>query len=208
MKTLEVLLLVAGLCLVALCQEPPGKTEAKPAAPPAKEDSASRQMIGGAPVDPKSYVIGPEDVLTIRVWREPELSGVLPVRPDGKITMQLINELQAAGLTPVQLAGTIAESLSKFMNRPEVTVAVQTVNSKRYFIQGEIRKPGPYPLVLPTTVLEALVNAGGFMDFANKKKIVILRGKERFKFNYNDVIKGKSSEQNILLESGDHIIVP
>ena len=94
------------------------------------------------------------------------------------------------------------------MTQPEVNVAVLQVNSKKYFIIGEVQKPGSYPLTVPTTVLEALVNAGGFRDFANPKKIIVLRAGERFKFNYKEVIAGKKMEQNIKLESGDQIIVP
>lgn len=158
-------------------------------------------------MDPNAYVIGPEDVLVIRVWREPELSGQLPVRPDGKISLQLVNEVQAAGLTPEQLATNIAEGLGKVMTRPEVSVSVLQVNSKKYFISGEVQRPGAYPLLIPTTVVEALVNGGGFRDFANQKDIVIVRGSERFKFNYKDFAKGKHGDKNILLQHGDHILV-
>ena len=162
-----------------------------------------------AKIDPRTYVIGPEDILLVRVWREPELSGQVVVRPDGKITMQLLNELQAAGQTPEVLSNTIKEGLAaKYMNKPEVTVTVVQVNSKKYFIQGEVTRPGAYPLLIPTTVLEALVNAGGFRDFADQKGIFVMRRGQRFKFNYRDVIKGKKMEQNIVLEPGDHLIVP
>lgn len=165
-------------------------------------------LVGGAPIDPKTYVIGPEDVLVVRVWREPEISGQVVVRPDGKISMQLLNEMQAAGLTPERLSANITEGLSKFYTHPEVTVAVTTVNSRKYFIIGEVQKTGSFPLVVPTTVMEALVNAGGFRDFAKTKKIMIIRGTQRFKFNYKEVIEGKKLEQNILLQPGDQIVVP
>ncbi len=166
------------------------------------------RVAGGSPVDPKNYVIGPEDMLLIRVWREPELSGQFPVRPDGRISLPLVNELQAAGLTPEQLAAAVVQGLGKYMTQPEVSVAVVQVNSKKYFVIGEVARPGPYPLTVPTTVLEALVTAGGFRDFANQKKILVLRGAQRLKFNYKDVVAGKNTEQNVLLESGDKIIVP
>ncbi|HUE21810.1 MAG TPA: polysaccharide biosynthesis/export family protein, partial [Bryobacteraceae bacterium] len=161
-----------------------------------------------APVDPKAYLIGAEDVISIRVWHEPENSGQFVVRPDGKISVPLVGEIQAAGLTPEKLSLNIAGSLQKIMVHPEVTVGVEKVNSKKYYIQGEVNKAGSYPLVIDTTVLEALVNAGGFRDFANTKKIVILRGTQRLKFNYHDVTHGKNMEQNILLKPGDQIIVP
>jgi len=192
-------------------ENPEGKTEADPvkmAAPAAAGETGARAPLPGAPVDAKSFIIGAEDLLAIRVWREPELSGQFMVRPDGKISLPLVNEIQAAGQTPEQLANTIGQGLSKYMNHPEVTVSVAQVNSRKYYIQGEVSRPGAYPLVVPTTVLEALVNAGGFREFANTKKIIILRnGKERLLFNYKEVTKGKHTDQNILLQPGDQIIV-
>ena len=182
-----------------------GDASSKESSPPTGEDV---KKLGGMPVDPKAYVIGAEDVLMVRVWREPELSGQINVRPDGKISLPLIGETQAAGLSPEALASAIGTGLTKFMTHPEVTVGVIQVNSKRYFIQGEVQKPGAYPLVVPTTVLEALVNAGGFRDFANSKKIRVMRGSQVFKFNYKDVTQGKHLEENILLQAGDQIIVP
>jgi polysaccharide export outer membrane protein len=119
-----------------------------------------------------------------------------------------VGEVQAAGITPVQLGKAITEKLSTIMKEPKVDVSVTQVNSKRYYIQGEVNKAGAFPLIVPTTVLEALSNCGGFRDFANKKNIVILRKGQRLKFNYNDVIKGKNMEQNIYLEPGDYIIIP
>jgi polysaccharide export outer membrane protein len=181
----------------------PGPQNQPKAASPSGERKAS-----AAGVDPKTYKIGAEDLIMVRVWREPELSGQFPVRPDGKISLPLVNEVMADGLTPEQLAETIAKGLSRYMTQPEVSVAVQQVNSKKYFIIGEVQKPGSYPLTVPTTVLEALVNAGGFRDFANPKKIIILRKGQRLKFNYKEVIAGKKMEQNIALENGDQIIVP
>ncbi len=189
-----------------LQQETPRPAEAaKPAAEPAKESLAE---AAPAAVDPKTYIIGAEDILLIRVWREPEHSGLVTVRPDGKITLPLIGDIQAAGLTPDKLDAAVTEALSKYINNPDVIVSVQAVRSKRYYVTGEVNRPGAFPLVTPLRVLEALTLAGGFRDFANKKNITILRGNQRFKFNYNDVVKGKNLAQNILLENGDYIIVP
>ena len=180
----------------------------------AAQNAAENPPAAGAPtvtagsgVNAKAYVIGAEDVLRVDVWREPGNSGVFVVRPDGKISLPLIGEVQAAGLTPLQLSQNIAHGLERLLTHPEVTVGVERVNSKKYYIQGEINRPGAYPLVVPTTVLEALVNAGGFREFANTKKIIILRGTERLKFNYHEVTKGKKMEQNIVLQNGDQILV-
>jgi polysaccharide export outer membrane protein len=165
---------------------------------------------GGAPmpVDPKTYKLGPEDIIMIKVWREPDLSGPVFVRPDGKISMPLVGELQAAGQTPEQLGQDITTALSKVMNKPEVFIAVQQVNSKKYYIIGEVNRTGVFPLVTTTTVLEAIGAAGGLKEFANGKKIVIVRGSKRIKFNYKEVVDGKNLQQNITLENGDQIIVP
>ena len=160
-----------------------------------------------APVDTHSYLLGPEDVIFIRVWREPDFTGPAIVRPDGKITLPLSGDLQAAGLTPEQLGIAIKEALTKFINSPDVQVSVTDVRSKKYFIDGEVRRTGPYPLITKTNVLEALSNCGGFQDFANRKDIHILRGNKVLHFNWWQVTKGKKLEQNIELENGDHIIV-
>ena len=166
-------------------------------------------VLPAAPVDSKSYVIGPEDVLLIKVWHEPELTGPVSVSPDGTISMPLINEIRAAGITPDQLAKKISQRLQEgLMQHPEVTVQVASVNSKKFFISGEVARPGAYPLAVPTRVLEALVQAGGFRDFAKLSKIYVLRGSTKHNFNYKDVSKGKRLEQNILLESGDTMFVP
>ena len=155
-----------------------------------------------------AYVIGPEDSLYIRVWHEPDLSGTLDVRPDGFISMQLIGELKASGMTVAQLAAAITKRLTEFIKTPEVNVQLLKVNSKKFSIQGEVNRPGTYALTGPTTMLEALVNASGFRDFANTKKIYLLRGTERFSFNYKMVSKGKNMDQNILIQNGDQIFVP
>jgi polysaccharide export outer membrane protein len=187
----------------------PGTSKTKDeAADAVKTPPAVPVMPTAAPVDPKSYIIGPEDILLVRVWREPELSQGVQVRPDGKITLPLIGELQAAGLTPSALQAKVVEALSEYINKPEVIVSLQAVQSKKYYITGEVSRPGTYPLVVPVTVLEALTNSGGFKEFANTKKITILRGGKILKFNYNDVVKGKNKEQNVIIENGDYIVVP
>jgi len=160
-----------------------------------------------APVDAKSYILGAEDMISIMVWRSAEFSGTHMIRPDGKITINLVGEVDAAGLTPEQLGISIRDKLKKVLVDPDVSVSVTAVNSKRFFIEGEVGHPGEYKLVVPTRVLQALVNAGGFKDFANQKKITIMRGSKRFYFNYKKVIEGKNQDENIFLEPDDIIIV-
>src|SRR5262249_37079916 len=130
------------------------------------------------------------------------------VRPDGKISMPLIGEIEAAGKTPEQLKSEITDALKNgYVVSPMVNVSVIAVNSKKYYINGEVNRPGAVPLVVPTPILEAISNAGGFKDFANQKDVVILRGTERLHFNYKEVIRGKKLEQNVFLQPGDYIIV-
>ncbi len=160
-----------------------------------------------APVDPHTYVIGAGDVLSIQVWKEPEFTRNVQVRPDGKFSMPLIGEITGSGLTPEQLSTSLTEKLSSLLLKPEVMVGLAQVESKKFYISGEVNRPGAYALVMPVTVLEALINAGGLREYANSKNIIIMRGKERLKFNFNEVIKGKKMEQNIPLQSGDYIIV-
>lgn len=194
-------------CLLAQAPSEPQKPESPPAET-AKPEAAAPAKSLPVSVDPKTFKLGPEDVLQVRVWREPDLSGQLVIRPDGMVNMPLIKEVAAAGLTPEQLAAHLTERLSTFINTPQVLVQVLAVRSKRYYVAGEVTRTGPYPLAVPTTVFEALAMAGGFREFANKKKITIVRGDKRLRFNYNEVVKGKNLQQNIQLENGDQIIVP
>lgn len=182
-----------------------GRNDAQKA--PEKAEEKAPIPAGGASVDPHAYKIGAEDVLTVRVWREPDLSGTFTVRPDGKITLPLAGEVVAGGLTPVELTKVVTDAYAKLVNGPEVILQVEAVRSKKYFLVGEVQRGGSFPLVVPTTVLEAINAAGGLREFANEKNIVIIRGSKRIKFNYKDVIRGKNLEQNVLLENGDHIVV-
>ncbi len=159
-----------------------------------------------------NYVIGPQDVLDISVWKENELTRTVPVRPDGKISIPLLNDVRAAGLTPNQLAAQITTSLKKFVTDPQVTVIVTQINSQRVYILGEVIRTGAYPLLPDMTILQALSSAGGFTQFANRKKIYMFRvenGKQvKYPFDYKAVIDGKQSDQNVVLKAGDTIVVP
>ena len=158
------------------------------------------------------YIIGPADILEINVWREPDLSCTIPVRPDGKITLPLLNDVQASGLPPLELKAGIEKGLAKFVESPTVSVAVQEIHSKNIFVLGQVESPGQYPLQQDLTVPQALSLAGGFAEWADKGGVVILRkenGKQtRIKFDYKNVSKGKHLERNIVLKPGDTIIVP
>jgi len=158
------------------------------------------------------YVIGPEDMLQISVWKNDSLSRQLPVRPDGKISMPLLHDIQASGLTPMQLRDKITAGLQEYMPSPEVSVTVLEVRSYRVSVLGEVQKPGVLQLKAPTTVLEAIALAGGFRDFASPSKIVIFRKNgrgqtERLRFNYNRAV-GAAGEDNVTLRSGDVVVVP
>lgn len=160
-----------------------------------------------------SYLIGPNDVLAVNVWKEPDISRSVPVRSDGKISLPLAGELQAAGQTPRQLEEEITKRLKNYISDPEVTVIVSESKSQKINILGMVARPGTYLLSGSTTVLDAIAMTGGFKDFAKQKSIYILRSnpdgsQKRFPFNYKDVIKGKSLEQNIRLLPGDTVVVP
>jgi polysaccharide biosynthesis/export protein len=157
------------------------------------------------------YVIGADDMLRISVWKEPDLSENLPVRPDGKISMPLLNDIQAAGLTPLQLRDSITEKLKKYIADPRVTVVVTAMTSQRVFVTGEVVHSGPVALLPHMTMLQVLGQAG-FTQFANVKGIYVLRtenGKQvKLPFNYKEVVKGNHPEQNIALKPGDTVVVP
>jgi len=158
-----------------------------------------------------TYLIGADDTLHIDVWKEPDLTATLPVRPDGKISLPLLNDVQAAGLTPMQLAGVITEKLKKYLADPRVTVVVTQMNSQRIFATGEVLHTGPMTLLPNMNVLQAL-SAAGFTQFANTKGIFILRtenGKQtKIPVNYKQLLKGEGINQAILLKPGDTIVVP
>lgn len=159
------------------------------------------------------YQIGPGDVVAIHVWKEPELSRTLPVRPDGFLSLPLIGEIKASGFTAAQLQAVFTQQYQKYMANPTITVMVQEARSRRFSVMGEVQRPGSYILTQPTTVLESLALVGGFRNFASVKKIYVLRARgngtsERIPFNYSRVIKGKDSRANILLQPGDTVVVP
>ena len=170
-----------------------------------------KPVVEGLPasVDPNTYKIGSEDVIKVVVWKEPDLSFVAAVRPDGKVTAPLLGDLTANGETPANFAAILKEKLGELVNNPLVNVEVVQVRSKKYYITGQVQRTGMFPLVVPTTVLEALTMAGGLSEWADKKKIIIIRGEQRLRFNYDAAIKGKKGkmDDNVLLQNGDFVVV-
>ena len=159
------------------------------------------------------YIIGPSDVLAINVWKDTELTRTVTVRPDGKISLPLVGELEVSGLTALSVQRLIVQRLTEYISNPQVTVIVQEVKSQTYIIVGKVVKPGSYELGKPTTVLEAIAIAGGFLDFAKVSKVKIIRRRdsgpsETLHFDYKKAIKGKNPEQNVELKNGDTIVVP
>src|SRR5580765_5516299 len=165
-----------------------------------------------AATEDPNYSIAPDDVLTIDVWKEPEISRTVPVRRDGKISLPLLNDVQAAGLTPTQLGSEIVEKLRATIVHPQVTVIVAQMSSQRIYILGQVTRGGAYPLVPDMTVMQALSIAGGFTPYANVKKIRVMRkenGADKiFAMNYKEVSSGRKTGQNIHLKPGDTIVVP
>lgn len=164
--------------------------------------------MAGEPVNSSSYKIGPADILNVHVWNEQQFTGPVTVHEDGMFTMPLVGDLKAGGMTPVQVEEEVTKALAKYVKQPLVTITVQQVGSKQYYMDGQVMKPGEYPLVVPTTILEAVSKAGGPQTFANTKKVYVLRGSKQIKFNLKDVLRGRHMDQNILLESGDHVVIP
>jgi polysaccharide export outer membrane protein len=164
-------------------------------------------------VAPPDYQVGVDDVLNINVWKEPDLCRVIPVRPDGKITLPLIGDIQATGKTPIALQQEIHDRLTSFMSVPEVTVIVQEVKSMKFNIVGQVAKPGSYPLSEPTTVLDAIAQAGGLGVYAKSSNIYVLRTRPdgsavKLPFHYKQVLKGANSAENVRLQSRDTVVVP
>jgi polysaccharide export outer membrane protein len=196
----------ANLAILALL---PGLLCAAQDKTPATQDKTASADAGIAA--PSSYVIGASDVLTITVWKEPTLSGPILVRPDGMISMALLGDVQASGLTPAQLGDQITTRLKKFIQDPNVSVVLTQINSKKVYLLGEVLKKGPVELTPGMTLLEAVSSAGGLTDFANTKKMYILRndgGKnQKIPVQYKQALKGDSS-LNVVLKPGDTIVVP
>jgi polysaccharide export outer membrane protein len=180
----------------------PGATPAPAGATPAS---------AGATL-PAGYLIGPDDVLSIVFWRDKDMSAEVVVRPDGRISLPLLNDIQAAGSTPEELRAQLEKAAAKYIAEPNATVVVKTINSRKVYITGNVLKPGTYPLTGDMSVLQLIAVAGGLQEYADSKKIVVMRkedGRDRFfSFNYKDVTRQKNLQQNIALKPGDTVVVP
>lgn len=216
---------VSGLaCSFAFCGLCPAQQTAKPILTPAPAPAAppaSAPAAAAAPaqspvqaqnvVEADKYIIGPDDQLQISVWKEPNLSGTFPVRPDGMISMVLLGDVRAAGLTPMQLGSNLALQLKKYVQDPLVTVLVTQVNSQRIFLVGEVGHVGAVPITPGMTPLQAIAAGGGLTPYAKKSKIYILRGpqgnQQKIPFNYKAALRGESP-QDVTLQPGDTVVVP
>lgn len=189
----------------------------------------SKQQLGIAPVHPapdiskhpsqfpsieapEDYVIGKGDILRVFVWRNEQLHSQVVVRPDGKISLPLLQDLQAEGLTVLQLQKEITGKFSEYLNNPKVTVIVNQIGSYKVSVLGRVASPGVYPITGNTTFIEAISMAGGFTEWANKRKITVIRNaggkKRKLRINYKKIVSGKDPSQNIILKRGDTIVVP
>ena len=202
-RFLPSVLLLSMVAAPAAAAAPQERLGAVAAAPAAKD---------AAPTTPPDYVIGPEDQLTIVFYRDKDMSADVVVRPDGKISLPLLNDIQASGLTPDQLREQITREAKRYVQDPNATVVVRQINSRKVFITGAVEKPGTYPLIGPTTVLQLIATAGGVKEYADSKKILIIRkeggAQATFDFNYKEVVGRKNMQQNIELRPGDTIVVP
>jgi polysaccharide export outer membrane protein len=179
-----------------------GATPAAPAAPKPLPASPNNPLAGG-------YLIQPNDVLSVFVYKYPDLSRErVLVLPDGRISVPLIQEIPVAGLTSLELKQKLEEILKGYVDGPNVTVSLESIQSYQVYIMGKVASPGPLVRATPISVMQAVAAAGGFGEFADKEHIVIFRGDERIRFNYDDYEKGKNQDRNIWLLSGDVVNVP
>jgi polysaccharide biosynthesis/export protein len=209
MRLFQAAVMMAALSATGFAQDSSQKPEAAPVAQASQ--ATPPQAASPAGVDNARYIIGSDDSLSITVWKEPTLSGTLPVRPDGMISMALIGDLKASGRTPMQLAEDISGKLKKYIQEPNVSVVVMAVNSQRVFLIGEVGHVGPVSMTPGMSPLQAIAAGGGLSPYANSKKIYILRtegGKQqKIPYNYKQALKGDDSA-NVTLRPGDTIVVP
>jgi len=203
--------IVSLMAFTVLSASLSAQPQTKPVIPEQTPQASAGNPAPAATVVPPGYVIGADDLLSIRFWSDTQLSADVVVRPDGKISIPLLNDVQAAGLTPEQLNAALEKAASKYIAEPDATVIVKEVRSRKVYVLGQVARPNTVTLNADMNVLQVLTAVGGLLEYADKGNIIIVRaenGRERrFKFNYNDVVKGKNVQQNILLQPGDTVIV-
>jgi polysaccharide export outer membrane protein len=184
-----------------------------------KHNSAALKSLAGATdksllIVTPDYIIGPEDILEITVWKNADLSKLVQVRPDGRISLPLLGDISAVAKTPVQLTEEISAGLRAYMENPTISIMVKEVNSYQIYVLGEVNKPGKFPLKSKTTLLQGITVAGGFTPMAARNKIVVFRftkdgeGQTKLKASYDDIVVRDGANQNIELKPGDQIVVP
>lgn len=200
MKTLLTLFVVLALTGPAAAQTAPRGTEAT-----GNANGSAAAPTGAAKIVP-DYRLVPGDKLRVEVYKDPQLSQAVQVRPDGKITLPLANDVTAAGRTPTELRDDIVAALKPYISNPTVTVIVVETKPPVFFVMGEVQAAGPQPLNGRVDVVQAIAMAGGFKDFARTKNILIRRGGQTLRFNYNDAVRGEA--EPIVVQPNDTIIVP
>jgi polysaccharide export outer membrane protein len=181
-----------------------------PTAPKASPGSADKALL----IVTSDYIIGPEDVLEITVWKNADLSKQVQVRPDGRISLPLLGDISAVGKTPTQLTEEISAGLKAYVETPTISTSIKEVQSYQIYVLGEVNKPGKYPLKSKTTLLQGLTVAGGFTEVAARNKMVIFRftkegeGQTKLRASYDDIVVRDGAGQNIELKPGDQIVVP
>ncbi len=205
-RRIPALLFLLSLAMATLPANPLGRQQARGDSPEAAQ-----------PAGPPLYVIQPDDVLEIFVWKEPDLSRKVLVRPDGRISLPLVQDLPAAGSTPGELRARVEARLAEYIESPNVTVIVDAIQHYKIYVTGKVQNPGGFTVPQAINVLQALTLAGGFQEFADKSAITVVQsvqlpeGQVEYvvrRFNYGEVIKGKDISQNILLRPGDVVVVP
>jgi polysaccharide export outer membrane protein len=201
-------LLAAFLASALFCQ---AQDKASAPQPGAQQTSKPEAHGASASAADDTYIIGPSDVLIVTVFQQPTLSGSVLVRPDGMISIPLLGDVQASGKTPLRLASAIAGQLKKYVQDPDVTVVLTQINSKVVYLIGEVGKPGPIVMTSGMTLLQAIATGGGLTQFANSKKIYILRSEagkqQKIPVRYKQALRGDGS-LNLMLEPGDTIVIP
>jgi polysaccharide export outer membrane protein len=206
--TLCRVLVLAVFATLVFSTEAPAQ-QAAPTTAPAPAPATKGKTASALGLE--DYRIGPEDVLSISVWKNEPMSRVLPVRPDGMISLPLLDDIMAAGLTPTELRNLLAQKLAEYVPSPAVTVIVNDVKSFKVSVIGEVLRPARYELKSRTSVLDVLALAGGFNQFAARTRIVVLRQEAdkriRIPFNYNRVTNG-TDDENVYLRPNDIVLVP